>query len=245
MKLSLLRRVLRRLRDQPVIDKRMECDPSDRSVPCNIVNSQVSNPELVHPKAVIRGSTLCGPIQVGEGGLVESAHLEGRISIGRYSTFNGPNSDIYAKHYPVTIGSFCSIGRSVSIQEYDHRIERCTSYFILNHIFGEDWVQETASRGSIKIGCDVWIGAQSVVVSGALIGHGAVIGANSVVTGEIPPYAVALGSPARIHRFRFPETIIQRLLALEWWHWDLATILKNRALFDGALTEQKLAQIGM
>jgi acetyltransferase-like isoleucine patch superfamily enzyme len=62
--------------------------------------------------------------------------------------------------------------------------------------------QPLSSRGPIVIEDDVWLGYGVVVLSGARIGRGAVIGANSVVSGAIPPGAVAVGAPARVVRFR-------------------------------------------
>ena len=93
---------------------------------------------------------------------------------------------------------------------------------------------------SIQIGCGAWIGRGSCILKGVSIGDGAVIGANSVVTSAIPPYAIAVGSPARVVRFRFPDHIVKKLLALQWWKWSVETIRRNRALFDGDLTEGKL-----
>lgn len=72
------------------------------------------------------------------------------------------------------------------------------------------------------IGHEAYIGAGSFVRRGVTIGAGATIGAGSVVLHDIPPYAVAAGSPARVKRLRFDEKTVERLLALQWWHYDLA-----------------------
>lgn len=64
---------------------------------------------------------------------------------------------------------------------------------------------------------DVWIGDGAVVMPGLEIGTGAVIGANAVVTKDVPPYAVVAGTPARIIKFRFKDAIVEKLLASEWW----------------------------
>jgi virginiamycin A acetyltransferase len=96
------------------------------------------------------------------------------------------------------------------------------------------------SKGPITIGNDVWIGTQCVILSGSTIGDGAVIAANSVVTADIPPYAIAAGSPARVLRYRFSDAIIERLMKLEWWAWSRVKLEQNRALFEGDLTAGKL-----
>lgn len=71
------------------------------------------------------------------------------------------------------------------------------------------------------IGNDVWIGANAMVKQGVSIGDGAVIGAMAVVTRDVPPYAVVAGTPARVIRMRFPDAVIERMLALRWWQYNL------------------------
>ncbi len=72
------------------------------------------------------------------------------------------------------------------------------------------------------IGHEAYIGIGSFVKRGVRVGDGATVGAHSVVTRDIPAYAVAVGSPARVLRLRFTENIVERLLALQWWRYDLA-----------------------
>jgi acetyltransferase-like isoleucine patch superfamily enzyme len=72
------------------------------------------------------------------------------------------------------------------------------------------------------IGHEAYIGANSFVKRGVRIGAGALVGAHSVVTHDIPAYAIAVGSPARVIRLRFSEDIVERFLALKWWLYDLA-----------------------
>lgn len=75
-----------------------------------------------------------------------------------------------------------------------------------------------SERKLIKIGNDVFIGANVVVLDGVSIGNGAIIGAGAVVSKDIPPYAVAIGCPIRILRYRFDESIIMQLEKIEWWN---------------------------
>lgn len=77
------------------------------------------------------------------------------------------------------------------------------------------------------IGNDVWVGANVIIARGVKIGDGAIIGANSLVINDVPPYAIVGGSPAKVLKYRFSEEIIQDLLALQWWNYPL-DILKNR-----------------
>lgn len=173
--------------------------------------------------------------------------------MGRYTSFNGPGSYITAKIHKVSIGNFCSIARNCSIQEFNHITNRCTTYYIHRNLINAADRQkyiwqgpeenDIESRGPINIGNDVWIGAQCIILSGVTIGNGAVISANSTVTRNIPPYAIVGGSPAKVIRYRFDDSIIDHLEVLEWWNWDDSTIRKNSELFSGQMTLEKLESI--
>ena len=208
-----------------------------------VTASCIEHPGLVSRAAVVRNSVLTGHVKVADGAKIIDARLAGPVSIGKWTTFNGPNSDVFAMVHQVSIGNFCSIARNVSIQEYDHRYDGITSYFIHANVFGTEDKSQVTSKGGITIGSDVWIGTQSVIISGAQIDTGAVIGANSVVNSHIPPYAIAVGSPAKVKEFRFPPEIVERLLSLEWWTWDIDRLRKNAHLFEGRLTESELATV--
>ena len=71
----------------------------------------------------------------------------------------------------------------------------------------------------IIIGNDVWIGAYATIMGGVKIGNGAVIGAGAVVAKDVPPYAVVVGNPARVIKYRFDEATIEWLQKLRWWNW--------------------------
>ena len=71
----------------------------------------------------------------------------------------------------------------------------------------------------IIIGNDVWIGAHATIMGGVKIGNGAVIGAGAVVAKDVPPYAIVLGNPARVIKYRFDEATIEWLQKLRWWNW--------------------------
>jgi acetyltransferase-like isoleucine patch superfamily enzyme len=82
------------------------------------------------------------------------------------------------------------------------------------------------------IGHDVWIGHGAIIMPGVTIGHGAIVGSGAVVTKNIPPYAIAVGVPAKVIKYRFDEPTIQALLSIEWWNWDRATLEKNFKAFN-------------
>ena len=77
-----------------------------------------------------------------------------------------------------------------------------------------------ASKGPVQIGHDVWLGNSAIILPGVSIGDGAVIGAYSVVTRDVPAYAVAVGNPATVVKYRLSQDQIKALLQIRWWDWD-------------------------
>lgn len=91
-----------------------------------------------------------------------------------------------------------------------------------------DKIKETLP---INIGNDVFIGMNVTVLDGVTIGDGAIIGAGSIVSKDIPPYAIAFGNPIKIHKYRFEQHIINDLLAIKWWNWDIDRLALVEELF--------------
>ncbi len=124
------------------------------------------------------------------------------------------------------IGKFCSISDDVTIflgGEHETNTSSCYPFTLKNH----------QTKGNVTIGNDVWIGQYSTILSGVNIGDGAIIGANSLVTKDVPPYAVVGGNPAKLIKYRFDEETIEKLLELKWWDWDINKIMDNRRLLNG------------
>jgi len=80
---------------------------------------------------------------------------------------------------------------------------------------------------NINIGNDVWVGQFVTILGGVSIGDGAIIGCNSVVAKDIPAYAIAVGNPCKVVKYRFDFDTIKKLEKIKWWEWDRQTI-KNR-----------------
>ncbi len=91
------------------------------------------------------------------------------------------------------------------------------------------------TKGPTRIGSDVWIGTGAVILSGVEIGHGAIIGAGSIVTRDVDPYAVVAGVPAKRKSWRFPETVRDQLLDVQWWEWSDKKISRNKDFFESDL----------
>lgn len=208
----------------------------------NALYLRVKSPGAIHPKALLKGAIIKGDVSIGKGArVIGGVYVSGKVNIGEYTSVNGPNTDLYSRINPVTIGKFCSIARNVSIQEFNHRSDGITTYYIHKNVLKSPRTEIT-SKGAIEIGNDVWISAHCMVLSGAKIGDGAIIGANSVVSGDIPPYAIAAGNPAKVLRYRFDEDVIRELLEIKWWSWDVARIKRNNELFspEGPVTVEWL-----
>ncbi|MFD0962617.1 CatB-related O-acetyltransferase [Pseudofulvibacter geojedonensis] len=195
-------------------------------------------------KAYIEEAVLEGNCEIKENTKLYKCNLVGNIKIDKYSSLWGPNIDIITrKEQEVSIGSFCSIARNVSMQVFNHNYKKITTYFIGQNLFNEKWSNERVSKGNIEIKNDVWIGAHSVILGGLTINNGAIVAANSVVTKDVPAYSIVAGSPAKVITYRFEKEVIDKLEELEWWNWSIEKIEKNKFLFEEELTIDSLNKI--
>ncbi|WP_237153663.1 CatB-related O-acetyltransferase [Oryzibacter oryziterrae] len=128
-------------------------------------------------------------------------------NIGNYC-YIGERCDITR----ATIGNYVSIANNVSIGPGEHPIDRISTHSIF---YDAPYLELT--RGDCTIGSDAWIGVDCIVRRGVSIGIGAVIGANSFVNEDIPDFAIAVGSPAKVIRYRFSPDKQQIILASRWW----------------------------
>lgn len=156
----------------------------------------------------------------------------GNVDIGRFTVINGPATRIVAQINTIKIGSFCSIASGVIIQEYYHRYDRVSTFYMNHYFFEGNSNNDIFSKGDIIIEDDVWIGSNSVILSGVKIGRGSIIGAGSVVTKSIPAYSIVAGNPAKVIKRRFTDQIISELEELRWWNWDEIKISRNKEFFN-------------
>ncbi len=117
------------------------------------------------------------------------------------------------------IGNYCSFGPDVKLAQSQHSIEYITTYQRIS----KTNIGYSLNVKKALIDHDVWIGANAIVMQGVHIGTGAVIGANAVVTKDVPPFAIAVGIPAKVIRYRFSEDIRSKILNSEWWEHDFVT----------------------
>lgn len=120
------------------------------------------------------------------------------------------------------IGNYCSISEDVlSFLGGNHRVDWVTTYpfnVLNNELFND--IGQSATKGNVGKGNEVWIGFRTSILLGVKIADGAVIAACSVVTKDIGPYEIWGGNPAKFIKKRFPDNEIQRLLEIQGWNWD-------------------------
>lgn len=140
----------------------------------------------------------------------------------------------WSDQYKVILGRYNSIGRDCNFFLHsNHRPDWITTSSQLwgpvsDHIANMHMdMGHPTCKGDITIENDVWIGAKSTIMSGVKISNGAVIGACSVVTKDVPPYAIVVGNPGKVIKYRFSENQIKDLLEIAWWEWDEGKIKDN------------------
>ena len=145
-------------------------------------------------------------VTAGEGSYVIDANLEFGSTKGH-----------------VLIGRYCSIAHRVTFEIGQNHDYSCVTTFPFDDFAINDPLDQNhafkANKYQIIIGNDVWIGCDVTIMGGVRIGNGAVIGAGAVVAKDVPPYAVVVGNPAQVIKYRFEPKVIHRLQKIKWWYW--------------------------
>lgn len=166
-------------------------------------------------KKVLRGSSIL------------NSHVDKRAKIYSGTEFYDSSIDRYSyigydgEVHNCDIGAFCSIANRFIAGGAKHPIDWVSTSPVFYNAKGGTGLHlghlEIPPAKRTYIGHDVWIGARVIVMQGIQIGNGAIIGAGSVVTKDIPPYAIAVGCPAKVIKYRFDEKTIAELQETEWW----------------------------
>ena len=218
-----------------------------------ILNSLIDEESVELYKGVrIVGSKINRNCIVGDFSRITESILDGfnrvdRNSLIYYSTFElysyvGMNSVIMHSD----IGKFCSLSWGVTIGPGNHDYSRISSHdFLYNNFYNLNSNEVVYNRFEQRtvIGNDVWIGTNVTVVNGVKIGHGAVIGANTIVTKDVPPYAIVVGNPGRILKYRFDEETIEELLDLKWWDLEYGILKDNFKVFKSESIQECIKSI--
>ena len=158
------------------------------------------------------------------------------IEVGDYTYYDDPDGPEHFEknvlyHFDfigdkLIIGKFCAIAKDVTfiMNGANHQSAGFSTYPFF--IFGNGWEKsapqpgELPFKGNTEIGNDVWIGYNATIMPGVKIGSGAIIASKSVVTNDVPAYAVVGGNPAKIIKQRFDDKTINALLSIAWWDWS-------------------------
>jgi virginiamycin A acetyltransferase len=129
-----------------------------------------------------------------------------------------------------TIGKYCAIGEDIKIITSNHDTNNINLQYSLQKKIG---IKPTISpKKGVKMGHNVWIGDNVIILSGVEIGNGAVLAAGSVVTKDVAPYSIIGGVPAKFIKFRFNKEKIQKIEKSEWWDWSIDKMKRNKTFFE-------------
>ena len=142
--------------------------------------------------------------------------------LGDYSYIERHTEAIYT-----VIGKFAAIASDVRLNALTHPMERVSQHKITyrpnEYFLGaklDKGFREKRRAARVEIGHDAWVGHGAIVMPGVKVGDGAVLAAGAVVTGDVAPYAIVAGVPARFVKWRFEPKLSTRIIALAWWHWE-------------------------
>lgn len=126
-------------------------------------------------------------------------------------------------------GNYCSVAEGVKIFRANHP----SNYFTLHPLFYNPVMgyvkKDLLERPSLNIGHDVWIGSSTIILPSVnYIGNGAIIGAGSIVTKDVPSYSVVAGNPAKLIKSRFTPDVIEKLEKSEWWNLSKEDLIRNK-----------------
>ena len=166
-------------------------------------------------KRVLRGTSILNS-DIHKTAKVYSGSTFYNSKIGRYS-YVGYDSEVVN----CEIGAFCSIANGFIAGGAKHPLDWVSTSPVFYNVgsgtgYHLGFLDAEKTKRTV-IGNDVWIGSRVIMMQGIEIGNGVVIGAGSVVTKNVPSYAVVAGCPARIIRYRFDKELISRLEQTEWW----------------------------
>jgi acetyltransferase-like isoleucine patch superfamily enzyme len=164
---------------------------------------------LIHPTAHVVKSSF------GEYTQVDAFCILNRVEVGDYSCV-GEMSCIHNAE----IGKYCSISPGVCINTCNQAVMFSPPLSIRKNRLLSQMLDEAEGDDRCVIGHDVTIGHGAIIAPGVTIGTGAVVAAGSIVTRDIPPYAVVGGAPAKGIFYRFDEETCERLLQSKWWEWE-------------------------
>jgi len=200
------------------------------------------DPRTLHPIAGVTQVVYLANVDLGA-----------KVEIGDYTYYDDPDdATAFARnilyHFDfvgdrLVVGRFCAIARDVKfvMNGANHAMGGLSTYPFF--VFGDGWESAAPAEGELPfkgdtvVGNDVWLGYDALVMPGVTIGDGAIVASRSVVTADVPPYAVVGGNPARVLRTRFAPDVVERLQRIAWWDWPAGRITANLSAITGGDVE--------
>jgi phosphonate metabolism protein (transferase hexapeptide repeat family) len=191
----------------------------------------------VHSSAVIRNTRMWPWTSIGPNCSV----IDSEIRAYAYAVSN-------SQIFNADVGKFCNIASGVRINATNHPMWRASqhhfTYRSRSHHMGEDDPEIFAWRKEhrVIIGPDVWIGHNAILLPGVSVGAGSVVGAGAIVTKVVPPYTIAVGSPARIVKRRVEPAVETAMMRIAWWDWEhdrIAVAMADFRTLDAAAFARK------
>ena len=183
-------------------------------------------------------------VTIAKSAKVTNSHLKQYSRLKEYSELH--NSTLgeysYISQYSIVnkseIGKFCSIAHGCYIGLWEHNTQVTThSFYLYEHSgnFVKGYKNYNKDNIVTTLGSDVWVGANAVILKGINVGDGAIIGASAVVTKDVPPYAIVVGNPAKIIKYRYNRDDIIWLLKIKWWDFSrekIKEIIEQNGFLD-------------
>ena len=196
-------------------------------------NNLIKDYSTLSLSCTLKNCTFEDEVRVSHSAEITNTKIGYLSSIGRYS-----------KIVHSEIGKYCAVSWNTTINAVGHPFEHLTvSAFPYAPYVGNFVDIRKQQHQKVIIGNDVWVGTNSVIMPGVTIGNGAVIGAGAIVTKDVPDYAVVVGVPAEIIKYRFSEDFIKKLLELKWWDLDSKIIKKHVELWGNKFNYESLKRL--
>lgn len=186
----------------------------------NVKEVQLTKQPYIHDHVELKNAVLGSYTEIGLYNFIENVRIDDYSYTGQFCFIQN-----------AIIGKFANIAASVRIGPTNHPYERPSlhhfTYRKKMYGFGDEDDQaffEKRENQTAHIGHDSWIGHGAIIQPGITVGNGAIIGSGAIVTKDLPPYAIAVGVPAKVIKYRFTDEEIAALERIRWWDWPYEKI---------------------